>query len=322
MVDSNPTQPVNTMTPQADKPDLKQILKTVFIMILLMIVTNFGIGIFGSIIAGFIYNYYVYDAFLSFVTFLQSVAGGIVAIIYGTKALHLNIRKLIDFKQFSWKWFGKGLTMHYSASFIGNIILVFINLALAFFNTQIDDVTLESASGLSYILNFLAVVVVAAICEEVVFRGLICNALARYNRGFAVIASALLFAMAHMNLDQGIPAFIIGLSLGFIYMRSGSLVVTIAIHAVNNFIALTLSAMPYGILADILGILVLFVVALGIYYWVKERNELDAMIHLCGRAKKEWTEFVHCRWFWVWIVLFILFAVLPVIGAILVYILW
>lgn len=307
------------MTSPASPPDLKRVLKTVFIMVFLMFAMIYGIGIVGMFIASFIDNYYVYEGFSFFLNILEAVVGGVVAISYGANALHLDVRKLFDFRQFSWEWFGKGVSMHYAASFVGNLILIFINLALAFFNTEIEDVILESSNFLIYIMNFITVVV-ASICEEIVFRGLICTALSRYNRGFAVVVSALLFASAHMNLDQGLPAFIIGISLGFIYLRSGSLLITIAIHAVNNFIAITVTAVQNVFFVTILSVFALALVAIGFYYWFKERNELDAMLRLCGRARKEWGEFVHCKWFWVWIVLFFLLAIVPVIFAVFVYI--
>ena len=50
----------------------------------------------------------------------------------------------------------------------------------------------------------------------------------------AILWSAFFFALIHMNLSQAIGAFIIGIFIGWIYYRSGSLWLAILIHFINN----------------------------------------------------------------------------------------
>ena len=83
--------------------------------------------------------------------------------------------------------------------------------------------------------TFLALVVVAPVTEELLFRGLILRGfLANYGQGVALVLSALLFALIHVNPWQLLPAFTAGLILAWLAVETGSLVPCIFAHAVNN----------------------------------------------------------------------------------------
>lgn len=53
----------------------------------------------------------------------------------------------------------------------------------------------------------------------------------------AIAFSALLFGLVHMNWAQGTHGFIMGLLLGWLYYRTGSMVPGIIVHWVNNTVA-------------------------------------------------------------------------------------
>ena len=79
----------------------------------------------------------------------------------------------------------------------------------------------------------------APILEEILFRGQILGSCReRFGKFWAVIISALFFALAHFSVPQQlVNAFVVGLILGYIYVRTGSLLAVIIIHAINNGIA-------------------------------------------------------------------------------------
>lgn len=85
-------------------------------------------------------------------------------------------------------------------------------------------------------LGILAVCIMAPIVEECVFRGAIERKLLErdWNPWWAIVISALLFAVFHGNLAQGVTAFILGLFLGWVYYRTRNLWLCIFVHAVNN----------------------------------------------------------------------------------------
>ena len=74
--------------------------------------------------------------------------------------------------------------------------------------------------------------------EEVVFRGMIFQSMRRFGDSFALVLSAILFALFHGNLSQAPNAFLMGLVIGYLVLYSGSLWVGIIIHAVNNLLNL------------------------------------------------------------------------------------
>lgn len=70
----------------------------------------------------------------------------------------------------------------------------------------------------------LLVAAVAAVCEELAFRGLILSGMRRrLGPVAAVLVSSLLFALAFLNLVAFLPAFLLGCVLGFLALRTNSL---------------------------------------------------------------------------------------------------
>jgi membrane protease YdiL (CAAX protease family) len=81
----------------------------------------------------------------------------------------------------------------------------------------------------------LALVIVAPLTEELLFRGLILHGfLSRYGVRKAILTSAVLFGAFHLNPWQLLPATVIGMVFGWWLVRTGSLIPCIAGHAVFN----------------------------------------------------------------------------------------
>ena len=80
---------------------------------------------------------------------------------------------------------------------------------------------------------------VSPFIEELVFRGAVLRALLQWTprHWVAIAVSALLFALAHMNPAQLLHPFLIGLLLGWLYERTGSIVPGIIFHWANNTVA-------------------------------------------------------------------------------------
>ena len=80
----------------------------------------------------------------------------------------------------------------------------------------------------------------APIAEELVFRGAVLRKLLEWkpeHRWLMIIFSAVLFAVAHMNPAQMIHPLLIGILLGWMYERTGSILPGIAYHWANNTVA-------------------------------------------------------------------------------------
>ena len=105
----------------------------------------------------------------------------------------------------------------------------------------------EGQSGSAWIF-FLFVVIIAPVCEELIFRKLLLQPLRSGGDIFAAAASALIFGAYHGNFDQFPYAFVVGLLYGILAVRSSSMVPTLVLHILNN---LLVSAGSY--LTDMLG---------------------------------------------------------------------
>jgi len=119
--------------------------------------------------------------------------------------------------------------------------------------------TLGGLTGGNFWLNFLCVSIFAPFFEEWLCRGMVLRGLLgrRVKPVWAIVISALFFAVIHMNPWQAIPAFILGLLFGYVYYRTGSLKLTMLMHFTNNTFALIIghieSLSDYETWQDLLG---------------------------------------------------------------------
>lgn len=99
--------------------------------------------------------------------------------------------------------------------------------------------------------SFLTVVIFAPLFEEFLCRGIILRGLLQHISPLkAIVWSALMFAVMHLNPWQALPAFIVGLLMGWIYWKTGSLWATIFIHFVNNGFSFLITILFPQVAAD------------------------------------------------------------------------
>lgn len=97
-----------------------------------------------------------------------------------------------------------------------------------------------SMTDYTYIQRIILFILMAPIIEEILFRGIIFRGfLKHYSLKNAIILSSLLFAIAHLNVWQGISAFILGIVYAWIYKKTKSLIPCIFSHALHNFLVIT-----------------------------------------------------------------------------------
>ncbi len=100
-----------------------------------------------------------------------------------------------------------------------------------FFMEQLESIV----GGDIGIFHFLTIVIAAAFFEETIFRGIILDGfLRRYSPQKAILYSAFLFAVVHMNPLQFPHTMILGAFIGWIYYRTQSIWPCILIHLINN----------------------------------------------------------------------------------------
>jgi membrane protease YdiL (CAAX protease family) len=103
-------------------------------------------------------------------------------------------------------------------------------------------------------LSILTLGVLAPLGEELVFRGVLARSLAtRVPAATAVAISAVTFSAFHMSAIQALPTLVLGLALAFVAVRADSILPSIAMHALNNTIALLLARGDLPWLAESIG---------------------------------------------------------------------
>lgn len=91
-------------------------------------------------------------------------------------------------------------------------------------------------------------VVVAPVTEEFFFRGLILRGLlSRYSKGWAVVLTALLFTVIHVNPWQFFSAMLLGTLTGWWFVRAQTLTVCLIGHAFANGFVLLQPFIPFEV---------------------------------------------------------------------------
>ncbi|WP_270461148.1 CPBP family intramembrane glutamic endopeptidase [Gemmiger formicilis] len=93
------------------------------------------------------------------------------------------------------------------------------------------------SGGPELLMQFLALCVMPAIAEELLFRGAFQGLMRPCGSAAAIFAPALLFGVLHLDLAQGLTAFACGVFLGWLAERSGSILPGMLLHLVNNALA-------------------------------------------------------------------------------------
>ena len=102
---------------------------------------------------------------------------------------------------------------------------------------------LQPESIMGFILLFTAVVIIAPLGEELLFRGFLQQILEEHWKDVtrAVLVTALFFAMIHMNPYWFVQIYILGILLGFLAWKTKSVLPPLILHSINNAMAMFFS---------------------------------------------------------------------------------
>ncbi len=126
-----------------------------------------------------------------------------------------------------------GAALQFPLAEVGNLMAEIFPRSL---EQQLTQHRLLTPTGpVSALAIIAAVVVVAPLTEELLFRGLLLPGLAeRYGASFALGATALTFGLIHVEPGAIVYASIAGFIVGAVALRTGSVLPAIAMHAATN----------------------------------------------------------------------------------------
>ena len=109
----------------------------------------------------------------------------------------------------------------------------------------------ENIGKSSVWMQLLVLGILTPVLEELLFRGVIYKRLKMYYEvTVAAYIAAIIFAIAHFNLIQGIYAFIVGIVLMYVYEKSGNLIAPIVMHGVANIVTVIMGVNPISRFID------------------------------------------------------------------------
>ena len=95
----------------------------------------------------------------------------------------------------------------------------------------------KSIGGIAGILSFISIVFISPVGEELLFRGVFMNKFRLVVPAvFAVLTSSLLFASLH-GFGSIISAFVFGICMAILYLKTDNILVPILAHFINNLIS-------------------------------------------------------------------------------------
>lgn len=132
----------------------------------------------------------------------------------------------------------------------------------------------QGLSGPSLAAGVFVIGVMPGIAEELLFRGYIQTRLvARWGPGWGIFWTSLMFGLWHMDLVQGGFAVMVGILLGYLTYRTGTLWPAMVAHAANNILSVFLTAARFEIAGFEMSITCLAgsLVLLGLCVWTIHR---------------------------------------------------
>ena len=97
------------------------------------------------------------------------------------------------------------------------------------------SLALQAQDQVALAIFFFTAAIAAPLFEEFLFRGFLLPSLTRYLPVWgAIVASSLLFAVAHLSLSEILPLTVLGIVLGVVYTRSRNLLAPMLVHSLWN----------------------------------------------------------------------------------------
>lgn len=153
---------------------------------------------------------------------------------------------------------------------VGYLVTMFMNICFSDFVEKFSNGSeIIAETPIEVFLTIFLYAFLPAICEELMFRGLILRKLLPFGKHGAIFISALLFGLVHIDPPRIIFATVFGLLVGYCYEYTGSLVMPMIIHFINNAISVVASFVEGNFIGEtILSSIIITVAIVGIVFLV------------------------------------------------------
>lgn len=247
---------------------------------LLLVLIFIGFQVVIGVIAGIILlTGYASISSIYIAVLLLSPACTALTVLYGTHKSKMPLREYLVYNVknkkvviYSILFF---IGVYFASNFLGGLMQ---NIMPS--NESVDAIYTQ---GFNSPIGIFAMVVLAPVFEECLFRGVMLRGfLKNYSITKSLIITSLIFGLMHFNLIQSIIAAILGLALGWVFIKTGSLPVCILLHALNNGISTILYKLTvnYNVSDSQLNFVVILSLLAGITAFILLRRMPDNISHI------------------------------------------
>ena len=176
---------------------------------------------------------------------VSSVAAALCALIFlPSLRREAPLRVLYARRGFSWPVWGLALAAMMGLNYVGSLVM----LGTEWLFNQFQLSILLPVDAKYPFVYYIYALCVGPVAEELIFRGGVLRALKPYGERFALTASAVCFAFFHGNLNQFPSVLLMGFLLGYLCLRTDSLLMPTLVHmglnALVSLIRVALEWMP------------------------------------------------------------------------------
>ena len=176
-----------------------------------------------------------------------------------SKAMGFKLMQGISFRGVEKGYFLPSVTLGVGFCFFSSLSTNYADWIFDLFGISFPSSERELPLGVfGVIITVITTAFFPAFLEELAMRGIVMGMLRKFGDGFAVFCSAFVFGIMHASGDQIVFAFLVGVILGFITVKTNSIWPAITVHFLNNFFSVAFSYM--NSLDDTLTTLVLLAV--------------------------------------------------------------
>ncbi len=187
-------------------------------------------------------GFYLYEGLTSLLSILIPT---FIVMTAARKKHKLTLEELVPFDKIGGKKLAAIVFAGMGICMIAQMMSTLLSINFSLFGFDVDDaVSMTYGTGtVDIIMNSICTALIPALAEEFAYRGAVLGILKKYDTDLAIIGSAFLFGMLHGNLAQIPFAFVVGLVLGYVRVKTNSMLPNILIHFGNNFYAVIVTTL-------------------------------------------------------------------------------
>ena len=171
--------------------------------------------------------------------FVYPIGGSLAALIfYKTRKRETGLRLSQTFcrPQMNAGWIIKYMIITWGLSLLMSMVTnIILQILKSLLHLNFTDISFDFGDGVGgFIVSFVSLSIFAPIFEEIIFRSAVYRHTEIMGQSFAVVFSAIVFALMHGNLEQLPYTFVMGLGFAYLFAKTRSLLIPMLLHFLTN----------------------------------------------------------------------------------------